>query len=177
IGWTMADFERAAKKLTGDGTYGFAPDPTDDFQTAAWVLNLGGGTVVRDGELALTDKGFERGYAEYIRMIRDGGFTPELPSQAGPFVENQFSSGRVAMRATGPWALQSIKEQAKFDIGVVPLPEGPDGTRTISGGSGFGIAESCSDPDAAFLALKSMTGPESLSMLARDGRALPTRPS
>lgn len=177
IGWSVADFRRAAAQLTGDGTYGFAPDPTDDFQTAAWVANLGGGTVLRDGELALTDRRFQRGYDQYVRMIRDGGFSPALPSQAGPFVENQFSSGRVAMRATGPWSLQSIKEQAKFEIGVVPLPAGPGGMRTISGGSGFGISESCSDPDAAFLALKSMTGPEALSMLGREGRALPTRPS
>lgn len=177
VGWTMTEFREAARELTGDGTHGFAASPDDDFFTASWVLNLSGSLVAEDEVLTVDTPEFRRGYAAYVEILQDRSMAPNLPAQAGPFVEAQFTSGSIGMVAHGPWMLQGFQGQVDFELGMAPLPAGPEGSRSISGGSGFGISRSCPDPDAAFRALSSMTGEDALSGLANEGRAFPARPA
>jgi multiple sugar transport system substrate-binding protein len=42
-------------------------------------------------------------------------------------------------------------------------------------GSGFGISQTCPDPDKALQAIAVLTGPEALQYLAEQGRAFPAR--
>ena len=60
---------------------------------------------------------------------------------------------------------------------MAPMPAGPDGSKTYTAGSGFGISEQCKTPDAAFQAIVSMTSDKPLTDLASVGRAYPARPA
>jgi ABC-type glycerol-3-phosphate transport system substrate-binding protein len=90
---------------------------------------------------------------------------------------NQFTSGQAAMMVEGPWSVISVKSQSKFSVGVAPMPAGPDGSKTYTAGSGFAVSKACADPDAAFLAVASMTSEKPLEGLAAAGRAYPARPA
>jgi multiple sugar transport system substrate-binding protein len=75
----------------------------------------------------------------------------------------------------GPWRLISMTNQAKFTVGVAPIPDGGAGSHSQVAGSGFGISQTCADPEKALQAIAVLTGPEALQYLAEQGRAYPSR--
>jgi ABC-type glycerol-3-phosphate transport system substrate-binding protein len=174
-GWSVADFEAAAAKLSTDGKHGVAIEPNEG--SLPWVRTFNGAQPVEDGALDLTAPKFVQGYQDVIDMVQEDKVAPEPAGDPYAFKQNQFMSGKAAMMADGPWAVITVREQVKFKLGVAPMPAGPDGSQTFTAGSGFGISQSCENKDAAFQAIASMTGQESLSGLAAAGRAYPARPA
>ena len=77
------------------------------------------------------------------------------------------------MTLDGPWSLINARAQAKFDIGMAPLPAGASGSKTWSDGSGFGVTRNCEHPDEAFKAVSVMVGEEAETYLGDQGRAYP----
>src|SRR5262249_233326 len=67
--------------------------------------------------------------------------------------------------------LINIKRNAAFTVGVAPIPAYAAGSVSISAGSGFGIATTSRNKDAAWKAIQVMTGPEAEKYLAEAGRA------
>lgn len=175
-GWTLDQFRSAATKLTTAGRYGFVTSP-GDLSTLPWVLTMSGARPVRDGALALTAPDFVDGYRQYVDLVQKDKIAPEVPNASSDFPTNQFSSGKAAMMVDGPWSVINMKSQVKFSLGIAPIPAGPDGSKSYTAGSGFGISRACKTPDAAFKAIASMTGPQPLSQLAAAGRAYPSRPA
>ena len=45
------------------------------------------------------------------------------------------------MSLDGPWSFINARQQAKFEIGIAPMPAGASGSKTWSDGSGFGISK------------------------------------
>jgi multiple sugar transport system substrate-binding protein len=178
-GWTVADFKTAATKLTTGGKFGFAT-ASADLTYLSWVQTLSGAPVVADGKLALTAPAFVDGYKQYVDLMRDAKVAAPGPGAGGAgwtTMINQFTSGQAARMVEGPWSVISVKGQSKFALGVAPMPAGPDGSKTYTAGSGFAVSKACTDPDAAFLAVASMTGEKPLEGLAAVGRAYPARPA
>lgn len=141
-----------------------------------WVLTLSGAQPVADGKLALTTPEFGDGYRQYGDLVQKDKVAPQV-SSAGGFQTTQLTAGKAAMMVDGPWSVLGMKDQAKFSLGITPMPAGPDGSKSYTAGSGFGISRSCKTPDAAFQAIASMTGEKPLTDLAAAGRAYPARPS
>jgi multiple sugar transport system substrate-binding protein len=79
------------------------------------------------------------------------------------------------MVVDGPWQLVNVMDQAQFEVGVAPIPAGDSGSHSQVAGSGFGISQTCPDPDKALQAIAVLTGPEALQYLAEQGRAFPSR--
>jgi multiple sugar transport system substrate-binding protein len=77
------------------------------------------------------------------------------------------------MSLDGPWDLINAREQAKFKVGIAPMPAGPSGSKTWSDGSGFGVTQNCKTPDEAFKAVSVMVSPEAETYLGNEGRAYP----
>jgi multiple sugar transport system substrate-binding protein len=84
-------------------------------------------------------------------------------------------SGNAAMVVDGPWDLINTKAQAKFQVGLAPVPAGPNGSRSVTAGSGFGISRNCKFPDQTMKAISVITGPEAQQYLGEQGRAFPAR--
>jgi multiple sugar transport system substrate-binding protein len=174
-GWTMAQFESAAKALTRGGKYGFVAYPSDLYMFPMLLSRTGAKPVDASGKLTLTSGPMVSGFQWYTGLSAKADVAPKVPGVDGAFPDTEFMSGNVAMSVNGPWSVLSLKEQAKFNVGLATIPAGPDGTRTYSAGSGFGISKSCPYPDQAFRAITTMTSAKVLGQLGALGRAFPAR--
>ncbi|MGI5423663.1 ABC transporter substrate-binding protein [Streptomyces sp. CA-179760] len=177
VGWTLAEFESAARKLTGDRTYGFVAAPQDVWMFPMVLTKTGAQPTDGAGHLRLTTPAMTEGVQWYADLAASKKVAPRLPAVDPAFSDREFLSGNVAMGTNGPWALLNLKNQAGFQVGLTTLPAGPDGSRTYSSGSGFGISKSCPDPEGAFKAITLMTAKKQLEWLGGVGRAYPSRES
>ncbi|WP_188192021.1 ABC transporter substrate-binding protein [Nonomuraea sp. SYSU D8015] len=177
VGWSMADFESAAKKLTTGGKYGFVAYPTDLNMFSMILSRTGAEPVDASGKLDLTSGPMTTGFQWFADLAAKAGVAPKVPGVDNDFPDTQFLNGNAAMWVNGPWAVLSLKQQAKFDVGLATIPAGPDGPKTYSAGSGFGISQSCPYPDEAFKAISVMTSADVLGQLGTLGRAYPARKS
>jgi multiple sugar transport system substrate-binding protein len=174
--WTVEDFLAAAQALTSGGKHGFAVYPTID-SVIPWSLSLEGTSpLTAEGELDLTQEGFVKAVQWYADLVTQLKVAPQVvaTSDATPAL-NSFISGDAAMVVDGPWQLVNVMDQAQFEVGVAPIPAGGSGSHSQVAGSGFGISQTCPDPDKALQAIAVLTGPEALQYLAEQGRAFPAR--
>ncbi|MFD5129625.1 ABC transporter substrate-binding protein [Streptomyces olindensis] len=176
-GWTLAEFESAARELTGHRRYGFVAAPQDLWMFSMVLTKTGAQPTDGAGHLRLTTPALVNGVQWYADLAARKKVAPQVPAADPAFADREFLSGKVAMGTSGPWALLNLKNQAGFQVGLATLPAGPDGSRTYSSGSGFGIAKSCPDPDRAFKAITLMTATRQLEWLGGVGRAYPSRES
>ena len=176
LDWTVDDFLSAAQKLTTGGKYGFALYPTID-SVIPWSLSLERtDPVTPDGQLDLTQEGFARAVQWYVDLVNTHKVAAPVAASSDPTPAlSSFIAGDAAMVIDGPWQLVNMSEQAAFDIGVAPIPAGMGGSHSQVAGSGFGISQTCANPDAAMRAISVLTGPEALQYLAEQGRAYPAR--
>ncbi|MBB4253951.1 ABC transporter substrate-binding protein [Rhizobium sp. BK008] len=173
-GWTLAEFTDTAKKLTKDGKYGFGITP----QNYSVLASAWGDKYVNDsGELDLTNPSAVAAAEKVIGFAAKDKVAPLVPSSAdaGTVIQGRFYSGNVAMYVDGPWSIIGMKDKVKFKIGSTTLPRGEGELTAVTAGSGFGIATSSKNKDAAWKAIQVLTSPEALQYLAEQGRALPAR--
>ncbi len=174
--WTVEDFLTAAKTLTSGGKHGFAVYPTID-SVIPWSLSLEGTSPLNaQGELDLTQEGFVKAVQWYADLVNKLGVAPQVAASNDPTPAlSSFISGGSAMVTDGPWQLVNVMDQAQFEVGVAPIPAGPSGSHSQVAGSGFGISQTCPDPEKALQAIAVLTGPDALQYLAEQGRAFPAR--
>jgi multiple sugar transport system substrate-binding protein len=174
--WTVQDFLAAAEGLTSGGKYGFAVYPTID-SVLPWSLSLQGTEpVTPEGELDLTQQGFVAAVQWYADLVTQLQVAPQVAATSDPTPAlNSFIAGDAAMVVDGPWQLVNVMDQAAFEVGVAPIPAGDSGSHSQVAGSGFGISQTCEEPEAALRAISVLTGPDALQYLAEQGRAFPAR--
>jgi multiple sugar transport system substrate-binding protein len=174
--WTVEDFLAAAQSLTSGGKHGFAVYPTID-SVIPWSLSLEGTSPLgADGQLDLTQEGFVKAVQWYADLVSQLKVAPQVVATSDPTPAlSSFISGDAAMVVDGPWQLVNVMDQAQFEVGVAPIPAGPSGSHSQVAGSGFGISQTCPDPDKALQAIAVLTSPEALQYLAEQGRAFPSR--
>lgn len=173
-GWTLAEFTDAAKKLTKDGKYGFGVTPVNySVMASAW----GDKYVNAAGELDLVNPDAVAAADRLIGFAAKDKIAPLVPSgnDAGTVIQGRFNSGNIAMYVDGPWSIIGMKGEVKFKVGLATLPRDKGELAAVTAGSGFGIATTSKNKDAAWKAIQVLTSPEALSYLAEQGRALPAR--
>jgi multiple sugar transport system substrate-binding protein len=176
VDWTVQDFLSAAQSLTTGGKYGFALYPTVD-SVIPWSLSLEGtDPVTPDGKMDLTQQGFVEAVQWYTDLVNKLHVAPQVAATSDPTPAlSTFIAGDAAMVVDGPWQLVNVQKQAAFEVGVLPIPAGDSGSHSQVAGSGFGISQTCADPEKALQAIAVLTGPEALQYLADQGRAYPAR--
>ncbi|GAA1214118.1 ABC transporter substrate-binding protein [Pseudonocardia alaniniphila] len=176
VDWTVEDFLSAAQSLTTGGKYGFALYPTVD-TVIPWSLSLKGtDPVTPDGKMDLTQQGFVEAVQWYTDLVNKLHVAPQVAASSDPTPAlSTFIAGDAAMVVDGPWQLVNLQKQAAFEVGVLPIPAGDSGSHSQVAGSGFGISQTCADPEKAMQAIAVLTGPEALGYLADQGRAYPSR--
>lgn len=172
--WTMADFNAASKKLSTDGKYGFGVTPGI---FAQWVAANGASYLKDDGTVDFTKPDVVKAVESLVGLVTTDKVAPAVPASANAddLTTGRFDSGDVAMYIDGPWSLISQKQNVKFPLGIAPLPAGPDGSMSVTAGSGFGISAASKNKDAAWEAIQVITSAEAEEFLAKQGRALPAR--
>ncbi|MFC3999098.1 ABC transporter substrate-binding protein [Nocardiopsis sediminis] len=174
-GWTIDDFEAAAHELTAGDDHGVSAFPSDTQMFPLVLTYSGAQPVTPDRTLALDSAPIVDGVTWYTELVHDQQVAPPLAGNDSLFPVNQFVAGNTAMVVDGPWDILNVSSQTDFELGMVPLPAGPDGSRTLSAGSGFGVSRSCPVPEQAYAAIEILTGQDVLTDLAASGRAFPAR--
>lgn len=170
-GWTTADFEDAAKKITAaTGKPAWGESFSDLHMFSMLKAYNGAEPVSSDGKLQLTTDKMKQAFQWYAGLATTDKVA-SVPASASdiPWGEQQLVAGNVAMAADGSWDLLSNATQASFPIGVVTLPQGPDGGGTFSANSGFGISKSCANKKEAAQAIAVITGAEGSATSAKGG--------
>lgn len=170
--WTQEDFLKAARALTKDGKYGFGATPLNWF---TFALGQGADYLTADDALDLTNEKFVKATQWFVDLVAKEKVAPPVAASAAPdeVTLGAFDSGAVAMYVDGPWMI--LGKNVKFKYGLAPIPAGPAGAKSMTAGSGFGIAATSQHKDEAWKAIQVLTGPEALQYLAEKGRALPAR--
>jgi len=177
VGWTFDDFERIAKQATTGGKYGFAVGMGDFQWQALPIAKSGTQPATQDGKLQLTDPDFEQAATWYAQLVTDKKVAAPVASASDTgWGENQYTSENAAMAVDGTWnAVGYLTNDAGFTAGLAPLPTGANGNTSLILGSGFGIAKSCKNKDAALKVLGSLLSKDSQDYIASSGRSYPAR--
>jgi len=172
-GWTWDDYVETARALTADGNYGAGVTP----QNFSLIASALGAKYMTDGRLDLTNPDAVAAAAAMIDLVATEKVAPVVASGSDPgtFVAGRFDAGNLGMYIDGPWAMIGKIDTVDFQIGLAPLPRGEGELAAATAGSGFGIATSSANKDAAWKAIQVLTSPEALDYLASLGRALPAR--
>ena len=173
--YTTEQFLKDAKALTGDGKYGMAVKPSllgnapGDFGIAF------GGQVSKDGKNTLTDPKFVEGVQFAFDLVHKEqvAVAPNAADNDGP-AQTAFTSGTAAMIVDGPWMYGSFEKELGDKLGVAVLPTPTGQPRAVIQGSGFGIAKSCPDKQAAFNVLKELVTPEVIGTVADKQGTVPS---
>ncbi len=153
---TWAEFTEYAEKLTdpANNVYGatFSARAGEEgtFQFLPIIQMSGGGydNVNTEGAAAVLDL--------WKKMVDNGWASKDVLSLGQWDSTGTFNSGNAAMAISGPWEIDRMVEDAKFDWGVALLPtieEGGDRSSAL-GGFDWGIMSTTKHPDEAFRALE-----------------------
>ncbi|MFW6368541.1 MAG: ABC transporter substrate-binding protein [Spirochaetota bacterium] len=175
---TWEEFVEISSELTYDDNYGFAATAVLD-QVVNWIASAGGTYYDTEaGRYDLTDPGTEEGMQFFADLWNEHEVARPIDEPGNEnFSREQFYTGTIGMINEGPWQATNIRANADFEVGMAPIPVGPEGRRSPVAGSGFAMSAETDHPEEAYLAIKTITSSESLSKLAEWGRGFPARDS
>lgn len=153
---TWAEFEAAAEKLTdkAKGVYGatFSARGNEEgtFQFLP-VIQMSGGSYEN-----VNTEGARQWLEMAKRMIDNGWASQDVLTLGQWDSTGTFNAGNAAMAISGPWEVDRMVEDAKFDWGVTLLPTFEAGAERSSalGGFDLGIMSTTKHPEEAFRALE-----------------------
>lgn len=87
-----------------------------------------------------------------------------------------LTSGQGVMATDGSWMIGSYLDNAKFKVGFAPLPEGPDGRKSMFNGLADSIWSGSPNKDAAWQWVKFLGSSECQSIVGNAGVVFPARP-
>jgi multiple sugar transport system substrate-binding protein len=120
------------------------------FQFLPWIQMSGGSYSKVNGPGAV------KALEIWKTMIDEKLASPDVLTLGQWDSTGTFNSGNAAMAISGPWELDRMSTDAKFDWGVALLPtETADGARSSAlGGFNWGIMSTTKHPDEAFRLLE-----------------------
>lgn len=173
--WTWQDFRETAAALTGDGVWGVAAPI--DYQGGYYntIFSAGGQVISDDGTTSELDSPEAIEGIKFWTDLQADGSSPTLQQLSDTEAVTQFQQGKVAMYMSGAyWALQFYNDEAfRANVGVAPLPLGPDGRTTVSSGiANVGYAGT-KHPDEVAKFLLFASGEQAAQIQAESGAVLP----
>ena len=173
--YTTDQFLSDAKALTTDGKYGVALKPGLMDNAPGTLAYAFGGEVTTDGELSITSDAFVEGVQFAFDLAHSHGVALAPSAADGDDVaQGAFTSGTAAMIFDGPWMYGSFAELLGDDLGVAVIPSPEGKTTAVIQGSGFGIAQSCENKEAAFANLMKLVTPEVIGAVAAKQGTVPS---
>ncbi len=133
-------------------------------QVMPFVWDNGGAELSPDAKTSTINSAEAQQGVEFMAgLITAGLFDKSQLERDGTQVENQFKGGRLAVWIGGPWVLGSIgraeddtwSKEARENVGVAPMPTGPQGKAyTFVGGSDLMVFKSSKHPNEAWALVK-----------------------
>jgi multiple sugar transport system substrate-binding protein len=181
--WTHDDYLAAMKKLTHDTNNDGKTDIWGSMVDIGWDrlqvhINAWGGHIVDPGDptKCVIDTPEALAALEWIRArMWDDKVMATFTDVNNVGTQAAFYEGRLAMVEDGSWALKNILENARFKIGVAPIPAGPAKRVTLSTTDGFGIYAQTRHPQEAWELMKFLTSKEYGLAMAQANLLQPAR--
>lgn len=127
---TWDELRTAARKLTGDGTYGlaFSASPNADgvYQFLPFFWSAGG------DEAHLNNGKGAAALRLWKKMVADKSVSKAVVNWNQQDVNDQFVAGRAAMMINGPWQVPVLSAQQKVDWDVAGIPVPESGGKAVS---------------------------------------------
>jgi multiple sugar transport system substrate-binding protein len=137
---------------------------------APYIWDEGGSELSADAKKSTIDQPDSVAGVKFAAdLVNAGLWDKSMLERDGQQVEDQFKGGRLAVFIGGPWVLQASKRAdddawspaARKNLGVAPMPAGPDGKGfTFVGGSNLMMLKSSKNKDAAWALIKYLSGDE-----------------
>ncbi len=158
--WHLADFEQITRKLNADKNgdnkidrYGFA---MANLHREHWFYRHGVPLFNADDTDAIPDVNKAAELFAYMQnLVQLGSLAPVQVGDRVTF----YKGNTVAIIDEGPWALSVIHDNASFDFGIVPIPQGNE-KATLLFLDGNAIPVGAPHPEAAWKFLKFLSSPE-----------------
>lgn len=163
--WNKADFAAAgissppktitqlvsdAKAMTipAKNQYGLGVDSTDIWDISPYIWSEGGSftnSTYTKSSGFMNSGATKKAVSLLVSGYADGhGYIgPDIINTTGDSGEQEFPSGKYAMYIDGPWAVSTFASLSpKPSYGIVPMPTGPGGSHTPTGGEDLVISKS-----------------------------------
>jgi multiple sugar transport system substrate-binding protein len=134
-GWTWADFQAAADKLTNraKGVYGTVAEMNGQQTYYNTIYQAGGQVITADGKSGYTDPKTIEGLKFWTDLVAKKD-APSVQQMSDTAPINMFETGKVAMYWAGSWNIPAFAQSSvKNDIDVAPLPVGEKAATIING--------------------------------------------
>lgn len=174
--WDWENFRRVADELTdpANKTYGFSM--SNWWGLWGWFVYSGGGSLFNADRTAcgLTTPESQAGLQFMADLVLVDKVAPP-PGVEGGVGETEFLAGQIGMFPNGRWMTPGMRQNAKFDWGVVEMPKGPGGNSTWLFWGAYAISAKTKYPQQAWEALKALTSPDIQAKVAALGTNIPSR--
>lgn len=158
------------------GSVQFALDP-QMARYVIWLFQAGGSLTNPDvTQIELNSDAAKTALNEMYGLYKDGLSTPSADIGAG-WPGDAYGQGLTSVAFEGNWlfpALASDHPDRKF--AVAELPAGPAGKGTPAFTTSYSIFAGSKNPDAAWVVVNFLTGPEGAKIASELGLAIPGRP-
>lgn len=171
--WDWESLAAAGKALTNpeEGVYGYLVN--NDSQAGYWnYIYQNGGAVVRpDGRSGFDMPETIEAIQRYVDFIAEDRIAPPLTEAD----DQQFFSGKIAMRLMGSWSVSSMNDNdyARANLDLAVLPKGPETRATLYNGLGYAVSADTENPEAAWAFEKILAGREGHLLQAEKSAAIP----
>ncbi|SDS23812.1 ABC-type glycerol-3-phosphate transport system, substrate-binding protein [Paenibacillaceae bacterium GAS479] len=173
--WTWNDYREIAKKVTkpSDSEYGVGYGPFN-INTIASALGVSNGSAANlnfmDAEnklSTLTTPEARRDIEWLADFSRVDGSRATWEKTQKEGIE--WNSGKIAFEVHGVWEGKNIKENAKFNWDVLPLPKGTVKQVGINVATGIGVLKASKNPEGAVKFLAFMHTMEAQKLMMENG--------
>jgi multiple sugar transport system substrate-binding protein len=174
--WDWENFLRVAQELTDPAakTYGFS-------MTNWWgpwgyfIYSAGGSLFNADRTACGLDTPEAQAGLQFLSDIFQKHKVATLPGVEGGVGETEFIAGQAGMLPNGRWMTPAMRENAKFNWGVVEMPKGPGGNSTWLFWGPYVVSAKTKYPEQAWTVIKALTSPEVQAQIAALGTNIPSR--
>lgn len=173
--YTRDQFLADAEALTTGGKFGLAVQPQFGAGPGMSLAFADGNVPVKAGKLELGNSGFADGIQFSFDLVNKYGVakSPQA-SDTTDVAQQEFLSGQAAMVFDGPWMYEALTTGTKGEVGIAVIPSTKGKTTAMIQGSGFGIATTCQDKDAAFKNIMKITTPEVIGAVGASRGTVPS---
>jgi multiple sugar transport system substrate-binding protein len=174
--WTWDTFRKDAIALTDTANKKYGFSFSDWWGLWGWFANSGGGGLFNADrtQCGLSSDGSQKGLQFMADLfLKDKVST--APGVEGGASETTMVNGQVGMFPNGRWFTPSMRQNAKFDWGVVEMPVGPGGIKsTWLFWGAYEVAAKTQHPQQAWTVIKALTSPEVQAKVAALGTNIPS---
>lgn len=168
--WSMEDFLKTAKNLTGNGKFGvsFEEDP---LFYLPYLMSNGGGFLPDE----INKKESQDAINFYADLRKKYHVAPLKSESASATSAQMFLQKRLGMYISGRWMVPKFREAAEFDWDIVQFPKGTKGSVTALDASGWAVSKSSKHKDEAFRLVDYLV--ENVGKFCQSGLIVPAQKS